>query len=265
MQETWRLIDFESFDAATNMAVDEAILDAHIAAEVPPTLRFYGWAPPAVSIGYGQKLPEKVCQKIAERGFDVVKRPTGGRAVLHLDELTYSFVGSANGQGKVLGSSVIESYKKICQALIAGFKTLGVTVEIGQGQAASRQMLDCFTATTTADLHYQGKKIVGSAQLRRHDALLQHGSILLCQEQNLMGELLLLKGKSDSAALEEDNQRHANLFEITGIAVSALELIPAFKAGFETTFGIALESDQLTPGEWRRVDEIKEKAGLLIR
>lgn len=260
MKETWRLIDFESFDAATNMAVDEAILDAHVAGEVPPTLRFYGWAPPAVSIGYGQKLPEKVRQKIVARGFDVVKRPTGGRAVLHIDELTYSFVGSASGQGKVLGSSVIESYKKICQALIVGFKTLGVAVEIGQGQAASRQILDCFTATTTADLHYQGKKIVGSAQLRRHDALLQHGSILLCQEQNLMGELLLTK-----KGAEEESQRHANLFEITGSVVSALELIPAFKNGFETTFGVNLESGQLTAAEWRRVDEIKERESLLVK
>ena len=130
MKDTWRLIDFESFDAATNMAVDEAILEAHLDGLVPPTLRFYGWAPPAVSICYGQKLPEKVRQKIIARGFDVVRRPTGGRAVLHLDELTYSFVGS----GKMQGASVIESYKKICQALISGFKHLGVDVEIGQGR-----------------------------------------------------------------------------------------------------------------------------------
>lgn len=251
MAETWRLIDFESFDAATNMAVDEAILDAHIAGLVPPTLRFYGWAPPAVSIGYGQKLPEKVRQKIVERGFDVVRRPTGGRAVLHIDELTYSFVGS----GKMLGSSVIGSYKKLCDALIAGFKNLGVDVEIGQGQAATGQVHDCFTATTTADLQYKGKKIVGSAQLRRHDALLQHGSILLCQEQNLMSELLLTRVKGE----KEDSQRHANLFEVTGLVVSALELIPAFKKGFEETFSVTLETGSLTEKEWHMVDEIKEK------
>ncbi|MBX9948305.1 MAG: lipoate--protein ligase family protein [Candidatus Obscuribacterales bacterium] len=256
MKEKWRLIDYESFDAATNMAVDEAILEAHIAGAVPPTLRFYGWAPPAVSIGYGQKLPPKAQEKIVERGFDVVRRPTGGRAVLHLDELTYSFVGS----GKNLGSSVIESYKKICQALILGFKNLGVDVEIGKGQTASNQMHDCFTATTTADLHYKGKKIVGSAQLRRHDALLQHGSILLCQEQELMSELLLTKEKSS----KEDKLRHANLFEITGIVVSALELIPAFKRGFEETFSVELEPGDLTETEWRKVDEIKDKESLLV-
>lgn len=256
MKDAWRLIDYESFDAATNMALDEAILEAHIAGAVPPTLRFYGWAPPAVSIGYGQKLPEKVRQKITDRGFDVVRRPTGGRAVLHLDELTYSFVGS----GKNLGSSVIESYKKICQALILGFKHLGVDVEIGKGQAAANQMHDCFTATTTADLHYHGKKIVGSAQLRRHDALLQHGSILLCQEQDLMGELLLSKEKST----KEDKQRHANLFEITGIVVSATELIPAFKKGFEETFSITLEPGDLIDMEWRKVEEIKDREGQLV-
>lgn len=260
MKDTWRLIDFESFDGATNMAVDEAILDAHIEGLCPPTLRFYGWAPPAVSIGYGQKLPEKARQKIAARGFDVVRRPTGGRAVLHLDELTYSFVGSNAAGGKMLGASVIESYKKLCQALIAGFKHLSVPVEIGEGQAASRQMHDCFTATTTADLHYKGKKIVGSAQLRRHDALLQHGSILLCQEQNLMGELLIGKD-SAAAAGGAASQRHANLFEITGIVVSALELIPAFKKGFEETFSVELVPGQLLDAEWRKAEAIKERAG----
>lgn len=254
MKDTWRLIDFESFDAATNMALDEAILEAHLEGKVPPTLRFYGWAPPAVSIGYGQKLPEKIRQRIESKGLDVIRRPTGGRAVLHLDELTYSFVAS----GKLLGSSVIASYKKICEALICGFKNLGVVVEMGQGQVADRQIHDCFTATTTADLHYMGKKIVGSAQLRRHDALLQHGSILLCQEQNLMGELLLAKANSFDAV----NQRHANLFEITGSAVSALELIPAFREGFESTFGVALDIGEITDLEWQKVDELKEKAHL---
>jgi len=256
MKDTWRLIDYESFDAATNMAIDEAILEAHIAGAVPPTLRFYGWAPPAVSIGYGQKLPDKAREKIVERGFDVVRRPTGGRAVLHLDELTYSFTGS----GKNLGSSVIESYKKICHALILGFKNLGVDVEIGKGQAASNQVHDCFTATTTADLHHQGKKIVGSAQLRRHDALLQHGSILLCQDQDLMGELLLMKDKGS----KEDKLRHANLFEITGIVLSASELIPAFKKGFEETFSVTIEAGELIDMEWRKVEEIKDKEGLLV-
>lgn len=263
MKDTWRLIDFESFDAATNMAVDEAILEAHLENAAPPTLRFYGWAPPAVSIGYGQKLPEKARQKIHARGFDIVRRPTGGRAVLHLDELTYSFVGSNSGANtgsdKLLGSSVIESYRKICEALIAGFKNLAVSVEIGQGQTASRQQHDCFTATTTADLHYQGKKIVGSAQLRRHDALLQHGSILLCQEQNLMSELLAIK----DIPVDQVQQRHANLFEITGIVVSATELIPAFKKGFEETFSIELVPGELLDIEWSKVEAIKERQSLL--
>jgi lipoate-protein ligase A len=258
MKDTWRLIDFESFDGATNMAVDEAILDAHIEGVVPPTLRFYGWAPPAVSIGYGQKLPEKARQKIVARGFDVVRRPTGGRAVLHLDELTYSFVGSDAGSGKLLGLSVIESYKKICQALIAGFKHLSVKVEIGEGQAASRQMHDCFTSTTTADLHYRGKKIVGSAQLRRHNALLQHGSILLCQEQNLMGEMLTGKDSTAASAVPH-GIRHANLFEITGIVVSASELIPAFKKGFEETFSVRLVQGKLQDGEWSKAEAIRER------
>ncbi len=263
MKDTWRLIDFESFDAATNMAVDEAILEAHLEGAVGPTLRFYGWAPPAVSIGYGQKLPEKARQKILARGFDVVRRPTGGKAVLHLDELTYSFVGSNVGSGNLLGASIIDSYKKICEALIAGFKYLSVDVEIGQGQTTARQQHDCFTATTTADLHYRGKKIVGSAQLRRHDALLQHGSILLCQEQDLMSELLSSKDKVKDSS-QPENQRHANLFEITGIVVSASQLIPAFKKGFEETFSVELVPGDLLDLEWRKAEAIKERESLVV-
>lgn len=266
--KNWRLIDYEVYDAATNMAIDEAILNAHLAGQVPPTLRFYGWSPPAVSIGYGQKFPAKAVSRVREKGFDIIRRPTGGRAVLHLDELTYSFVGSAattaevSPHKKVLSNNIIKAYKQICAGLINGFKNLKVPVELGEGENAPRQMHDCFTATTSADLHYQGKKIAGSAQLRRQNAVLQHGSILLCQEQDLMPELLFGDSKKKEPA--ESNSptkqaRHANLFEITNHAFSSEVLVDAFKLGFEEVFGITFESSVLTDEEWLAVDVLKEK------
>lgn len=263
--KNWRLIDYEVYDAATNMAIDEAILNAHLAGLVPPTLRFYGWSPPAVSIGYGQKFPEAAASRVREKGFDIIRRPTGGRAVLHLDELTYSFVGSAattaevSPDKKVLSSNIIKAYKQICAGLINGFRNLKVPVELGEGEHAARQMHDCFTATTNADLHYQGKKIAGSAQLRRQNAVLQHGSILLCQDQDLMPELLFGDRKKKSVESDPQQTRHANLFEITNHAFSSEVLIDAFKLGFEEAFGITFDSSTLTDGEWLAVDELKEK------
>ncbi|MBC7998659.1 MAG: lipoate--protein ligase family protein [Leptolyngbya sp.] len=264
--KNWRLIDYEVYDAATNMAIDEAILNAHLAGQVPPTLRFYGWSPPAVSIGYGQKFPEKAASRVREKGFDIIRRPTGGRAVLHLDELTYSFVGSAATTSevlldkKILSSNIIKAYRQICAGLINGFRNLKVPVELGEGQNAPRQMHDCFTATTSADLHYQGKKIAGSAQLRRQNAVLQHGSILLCQEQDLMPELLFGDSKKNEPVESNSPKqtRHANLFEITNHAFSSEVLIDAFKLGFEEAFGITFESSALTAEEWLAVDVLTE-------
>src|SRR5687768_17097271 len=118
MSNHWRFIPYAVHDAADNMAIDEAILDAHLEGLVSPTLRIYGWEPRAVSIGYGQKLSYTVESRIRSRGYDVVRRPTGGRAVLHEYELTYSFVGSAGHADELSGAlsdSVIGAYKQICQ------------------------------------------------------------------------------------------------------------------------------------------------------
>lgn len=254
MSQNWRLIPYSIHDAAENMAIDEAILDAHLEGLVTPTLRLYGWEPRAVSIGYGQKLSNTVESRMKSRGYDVVRRPTGGRAVLHEFELTYSFVGSAGGAddlGGGLSDSVIGAYKQICQGLILAFRELGVDLELGESSSNYKNAQDCFLATTSADLHYQGKKMIGSAQLRRKSAVLQHGSILLNQPQDLMNALLK---EGDANARNENSeknpktelQRHANLFEILGAAVSTPRLQEAMKTGFESAFANQFEIGELT-------------------
>ncbi len=261
MSEVWRFIPYSVHDAAENMAIDEAILDAHLENLVPPTLRIYGWEPRAVSIGYGQKLSSAVQSRIKSRGYDVVRRPTGGRAVLHEFELTYSFVGSAGGADRfgALSESVIGAYKQICQALILAFQELGVELELGESSSNYKNAQDCFLATTSADLHYQGKKVIGSAQLRRKSAVLQHGSILLNQPQDLMTVLLREK---ESSAIQIGNdqsgsraggkpkiERHANLFEILGKPVSNDRLAEVMKQGFESAFSKSFSLEPLTPHE----------------
>lgn len=228
----WRVLRYKNHSPAENMAIDEEILEAHLRGEAPPTLRFYGWTPPAVSYGYNQVLPEEIASRIRAEGLEVVRRPTGGRAVLHMGEFTYSFVGTAvspEHSDGFLSASITQAYKQICQGLKIGLKRLGVEVELGQAQAAYRQNHDCFLATTGADLHYGGKKLIGSAQLRRKHAVLQHGSLLLDQPQDLMPRLL--------GAQPGDAERHANLFEI--IPHCSIEQIEkAMIAGFEEAFGI---------------------------
>jgi lipoate-protein ligase A len=263
MADAWRLIPYSLHDAADNMAIDEAMLDAHLAGQSPPTLRLYGWKPPAVSIGYGQKLSAPVEERIRSHGFDIVRRATGGRAVLHSHELTYSFVGSATGGDSVdnafLSESVVKAYKQICEGLIQAFNEIGLALSLGASSAEYRNAHDCFLATTSADLHYQGKKMIGSAQLRRRSAVLQHGSILLDQPQDLMRTLL--RPSADSSVPqkigndEPAEQRHANLYDVLGERVSIDNLQDAMKTGFEKAFQRVLVPSELNDEERKLVAE----------
>lgn len=266
-KKKWRFLPYSIHDAASNMAIDEAILDAHLAGKVPPTLRVYGWKPPAVSIGYGQKLSDVVAERIKSKGFDIVRRPTGGRAVLHAHELTYSFVGSSdagcsNGDDEavfatesVLSTGVLSAYKQICQGLLSAFQELGLELSLGASNSAYKNQSDCFLATTSADLHYNGDKVVGSAQLRRHHAVLQHGSILLDQPQDLMHSLLAesklpeSESSNTESSKSESPKRHANLFEILDRDVSISVLQTALKAGFEDVFQCELDPTDLSEFE----------------
>lgn len=242
-RKQWRLLSFLSHDAATNMAIDEAILEAHLLGIVPATLRLYNFDPSAISIGHTQQIAEDIEQRAVERGLDIVRRSTGGRAVLHCGDLTYSFVGSS--EDGTLSSSVTTAYKQICCGLQNAFERLGVRLELGSAHAPYRQLHDCFLATTGSDLHVGGRKMIGSAQLRRRGAVLQHGSILLNQDQKLMPEILGASPAEDTGA-----NRHANLFDITGRAYNFAELEAVLKAGFESAFAADLHLSSLT--EWEQ-------------
>jgi lipoate-protein ligase A len=263
-----RWLPYAEGEAAWNMAVDEAILESHRQGHSPTTLRFYGWAPPAVSIGYAQRIDALVVDDIIARGFSVVRRPTGGRAVLHQGDLTYSYVGSSgvnsssehsssrhagcsslsnspsDGNLALLPPSVSKSYLQICEGLIEGLKRLGIEAEIGRGKGGYNRFQDCFQTTTSADLQVNGLKVVGSAQLRRKHAVLQHGSILLNQDQLLMPQLL---SGSTSAQLSSDqaNPRHCNVFDLIEV-LPIKQIEQAFLEGFCQTSGQRFEQGRLT-------------------
>jgi lipoate-protein ligase A len=270
----WRLIRYENFDGATNMAIDEAILESHIQGDTPPTLRFYGFKPEAISLGYAQKLDDALSKRLKQSKYALVRRPTGGRAVLHAGDLTYSFVGSsvdADTAGGIdrqtkgfLDQSVSRAYKQICAGLIEGLQVLGINSDLGASHVNYRDVHDCFLAATGADLQVNGLKLVGSAQLRRRHGVLQHGSILLDQEQEIMANICSPEAVlvATSAKKEERLSHHANLFElIKKRPISEIE--EALIAGFCKAFGTTFETTGLTSAEKDFVEIAKHRYLLL--
>jgi lipoyl(octanoyl) transferase len=178
---SWRLLHDPPGHGAWNMAVDEAIAQSVGEGRAPSTLRFYGWREPTVSLGYLQRSSGAVDRAACGRlGVAIVRRPTGGRAVLHTHELTYSAAVPADGPWG--GLAVGESFSRMGQALVAGLKRLGVAATIGEGGAdrsASPRTEVCFQMRRVPAILVSGRKLVGSAQRRWGKAVLQHGSLLL--------------------------------------------------------------------------------------
>jgi len=191
---SWRLLDFAALSGAENMALDEAVLQQVAAADSPPTLRLYGWSPPCVSLGYFQGEAAEVLRldECAARGVGVVRRPTGGGAILHHREVTYSL---CLPESEWAGLSTAESYERICAALSRGLASLGLGLSprgpggtVGAGGEAclpDRTTDICFARGSRHDLVSGGRKLVGSAQRRIKGGLLQHGSVLLSVDREL--------------------------------------------------------------------------------
>ena len=178
-RSTWRLLNSGYADGAINMAVDEAISRAVQAGQVLPTLRFFGWQPACLSLGQAQPGGDVDREACRQQGVDVVRRPTGGRAILHVDELTYSVIAPEN-EPRVHGS-LVESYRRLSEGLLTGLMLIGVpTRQVERPDARDRdQGPVCFEVPSNYKIVFGGKKLVGSAQMRKAGVVLQHGSIPL--------------------------------------------------------------------------------------
>ncbi|MEM7555436.1 MAG: biotin/lipoate A/B protein ligase family protein [Cyanobacteria bacterium P01_A01_bin.84] len=164
------------------MAIDIWLLQKHYLSNHPPTLRFYTWSPSAISLGYHQRNYPQEWENLVwnNQKLDLVRRPTGGRAVLHHGDLTYSVITSE------LSRSRIEAYKQICEFLIQGWNKLGVDLHYGDAGRGYIHNPNCFGTATSADLVMSdGSKLIGSAQLRKDRAILQHGSMRLNPDAEL--------------------------------------------------------------------------------
>ncbi len=159
-----------------NMARDRELLRSHRAGE-DPVLRIYQWDPPCVTLGYNQDPQSFAGDEVAAAGYDLVQRPTGGRAILHAEELTYAVVGTS--PGPLFGDTLHESYMTINRALLAFLSQLGITAEVSAGESrAEARGLVCFHSAGRHEIRTAGRKLIGSAQRRQRGVFLQHGSIL---------------------------------------------------------------------------------------
>jgi lipoate-protein ligase A len=248
MSDTWRLLNDPPAGGAWNMAVDEVLLDGVATGAVPPTLRFYRWTPACLSLGYFQPLDVVNLDGCRELGVEIVRRPTGGRAILHDRELTYSITLPASVLGPDGG--VLPSYYRLSLALQDGLRQLGVAATLAPESAASSSPEHgpiCFDRPSAHEILLDGRKLVGSAQMRRGGGLLQHGSILIEPRlHKLRACLRLAEESTDSSAgggFERIEDGVAGLAE-AGVSDPA-QIADAMASAFAARFGVALVEGRL--------------------
>lgn len=188
-----KYVGFEVNTGEQNMQIDNDLLDFAIKTQASePVLRLYGWSPACVSLGRNQSDEFLDKDFLKSKNIDIVRRLTGGRAILHDEELTYSYICPVSSLKN--GESVVNSYKEISQFLVDGFAKLGIKLEFSSNKKTHKKITNektdyCMSISTGADLSFEGKKLIGSAQFRKEGYILQHGSILFNYDKKLIEKL----------------------------------------------------------------------------
>ena len=208
MPDLWRSLPLDAGTGTEQMAIDSWLLDQHVKGLQPSSLRFYTWRSPTFSLGYHQRQFPKFWNSLKWQGqpVDIVRRPTGGRAVLHQGDLTYALVTSG------LTGSRRDVYQQLCQFLIEGWRSLGVDLTFGAAGRGYIHNPNCFSTATAADLVMpDGYKLIGSAQVYRSGCVLQHGSMRLSPDSELFervfGEKLTPPGLPKQLGIDEITQK----------------------------------------------------------
>ncbi|MGD6898869.1 lipoate--protein ligase family protein [Bacillus infantis] len=263
LKETWRFIDSGFGSPSFNMALDEALLEWNSEGKIPPVIRFYGWDPATLSIGYFQKAEKEIdMDAVKKHGLGFVRRPTGGRGVLHEHELTYSVIVSEDHPE--MPKTVTEAYRVISEGILKGFHNLGMDAYFAVPKTAEeRESLKnprssvCFDAPSWYELVVEGRKVAGSAQTRQKGVILQHGSILLDLDEDKLFSLF----KYPNDRVKERMQR---AFKSKAVAINELsrdkvtiaQAKEAFRKGFEEGLDIHLEPYELSAEEMEYVNKI---------
>jgi lipoate-protein ligase A len=272
MEAVWRFIQSGDCSPAYNMAVDEAILTAVSEGKAPPTVRFYGWNPPTLSIGYFQKAAEVDMSSLEREGIGFVRRPTGGRAVLHDKELTYSMIVPEQYPG--IPRNVTEAYRVLSEGLVFGFRGLGLDAKMVQlaseedkTKYATMGSAACFDSPSWYELVVEGRKIAGSAQVRQKGVVLQHGSILLDLDVDQLFRMLAFSNDRVRDRLRASFTDKAiainDLRKLVGLPEAALgEVAVSFSGGIAQAMNVKLEPAELSAEERELAERlVAEKYG----
>lgn len=266
-KEKWAFIDSGKSSPSYNMAMDEMLLQWHSEGKIPPVIRFYGWNPPTLSIGYFQKAEKEInLQKVNESGLGFVRRATGGRAVLHEDELTYSVI--VTEEHNKMPKNVTEAYRVISEGILKGFQNLGFEAyfAIPKTESELNKLKDpksaiCFDAPSWYELVIEGRKVAGSAQTRQKGVILQHGSILLDLNSEKLFDLFIYQNERLKERMFKNfRDKAVAINDLSNRTVTIEEAKNAFKLGFAEGLEIELEEYQLSDNQHAEIIKLsKEK------
>ncbi|MFS0775996.1 biotin/lipoate A/B protein ligase family protein [Neobacillus sp. 3P2-tot-E-2] len=265
-KEVWRFIDSGNCSPSFNMALDEALLDWHSQGKIPPVIRFYGWDPATLSIGYFQKVDKEIdLEAVKAHGLGFVRRPTGGRGVLHEHELTYSVIVSEDHPE--MPKTVTEAYRVISEGILKGFHQLGLEAYFAvprtdeeRSALKNPRSAVCFDAPSWYELVVEGRKVAGSAQTRQKGVILQHGSILLDLDEDKLFSLFKYPSERVKDRMKSSFKSKAvAINEISPRKITLEEAKEAFYKGFAEGLNIELESYDLTEEELSYVNKIAKE------
>ncbi len=242
------------------MAVDEALLDAVAEGRSPPTLRFFAWTPPCLSLGYAQPLSDVDLERLHARGWELVRRPTGGRAILHTDELTYSVIAPMD-EPRVRGG-VLESYRRLSAGLLRGLQILGLQVRV-EGRSASAggspatALPVCFEVPSDYEITANGRKLLGSAQVRKRGVALQHGTLPLTGDLARISEALRFESEAERERVQARIRERATTVQaVLGRVVSWDEAAHALRQGFAEALYLEFVEAALAPEEQAAAEKL---------
>jgi lipoate-protein ligase A len=234
-----RLIIEGKNSACKNMAIDRAMLFSYEEVKIP-TLRFYQWELPTLSFGFFQKVPEHLIKICKKNNIALVRRPTGGKAVLHDDEITYSIVAPYYLFSKE--RDILHVYNSIAQIFLHAFKSMNLNVELSECKTTDESSMFCFSEPSYYEITFNGKKLIGNAQRYNRDIFLQHGSLPISRNLDLINELFGEGHKNKWTSLEECLGYRPEIMLVQEKIINAF--IDIFNFKFETTSYYQIEKDK---------------------
>ncbi|MFJ5789218.1 biotin/lipoate A/B protein ligase family protein [Lysinibacillus sp. NPDC097162] len=263
---TWYFLNSGKCSPSFNMALDEALLDWHSEGLIPPVIRFYEWEPATLSIGYFQQAKRDInLEALREQGIGFVRRPTGGRAVLHEHELTYSVIVTESYPN--MPESVTEAYRVLSEGILQGFHNLGMDAyfsvpdtEEKKADLKQPKSAVCFDAPSWYELVVEGKKIAGSAQTRQKGVILQHGAILLdLDEEKLLSVFNFSSDEAKERMRKKLPEKAVAINSLVNDPVSIEQCVTAFRDGFAKSLQIELKPFTLSEEQLKYVRDLEEK------